>query len=93
MTAHNDKVNAHLESILRQVVAIADDMGTSGVELLEETHQALGGDVELADDAHWRAQRVIDLLTPHTTPELDEADLVIELIELAGDSDYDLYND
>jgi hypothetical protein len=89
---HNDEVNYHLESLLRRVVALGDEIGVSGVDLLEEASHVLGGDaIELVEGAENRARRVTDLLSPHTTPELDELDLIFELIDLADESD--LYND
>lgn len=75
---HNDETRTHLETILAEVVAFADTLNVSGVELLENDDY-----VAVVDD----------ILRPHTTPELDVEDLITELLDLAGDADDDMYND
>lgn len=87
----NDDVTAHLESIMRDVVALADSLHMSGVELLNTFAQSRGGDVP----PHTCKGCVMleALLTPHTTPELDLDDLTHDLLVVAGDACDDDYNE
>lgn len=88
---YNDAVLADLESIMRDVVTLADSLKMSGVELLNTFTQARGGDVP----PHECQGCVLleALLNAHTTPELDADDLAFELIELAGAVEDDNFNE
>lgn len=89
----------HFKSILEQLVIICDDTtsimydtGTTAVDLLHLIKDREQLDVASAT-THSLISAGMNVLAPHTTPELDMTHLAIELLEVAGNADDDLYND
>jgi len=76
----NDAVRDELEAIMRDVVALADSLKMSGVELLSNFTQNRGGDVAVDQNGLILIEALLDA---HTTPEFDVDDLAFDLMILA----------
>lgn len=79
---YNDAVLVDLETVLEEVVALADRHGMSGVEMLENYRAVAFGDAYGSTDAFADLELVLE---PHTSPQFDLEDLTYELLELIGD--------
>ena len=90
---YNDDARTQLEDVLRAVVEISDRYDDAAVELLEGYRRQVRAGNTFAARLLPKYDDLARVLEPHVTPELDVEDLIYELLELAGDSSDDAYND
>lgn len=79
----NDATRRHLEDLLREVVRIADTASMSGVDLLHRTQTFLETNTMPAAHDVEPIGRVLTLIGPNLTHELDAADMTHDLLLVA----------